>query len=324
MIATTHSGDSVRQPRIAHRDQGKSQEDLKVQKHRAFFNLQHSCQELARLRMLRCSARRAAFGPAHALRCRSTVRPLFRSLSDCAAAFPCAPPLSLSLVFSVPCSAHHHAALSQPWPSLRPLGFSARRDQVAGLELVQVELEGSVATLTINRPKALNALSAAVVSELHSALDALETLVPDSTLRCLIVTGAGDRAFVAGADIAGMVGMSPEAASAYAATTHAAFRRLEHFPTPVLAAVNGFALGGGCELAQSCDVIYASEKAKFGQPEVKLGLMPGFAGTVRLPRKAGLGAAAEWTFTGEIYSAADAKEVGLVHKILPPEVMTLT
>ena len=189
---------------------------------------------------------------------------------------------------------------------------------------MQVELEGSVATLTINRPKALNALSAAVVSELHSALDALETLVPDSTLRCLIVTGAGDRAFVAGADIAGMVGMSPEAASAYAATTHAAFRRLEHFPTPVLAAVNGFALGGGCELAQSCDVIYASEKAKFGQPEVKLGLMPGFAGTVRLPRKAGLGAAAEWTFTGEIYSAADAKEVGLVHKILPPEVMTLT
>lgn len=191
---------------------------------------------------------------------------------------------------------------------------------MAGLELVQVDLNGTVATLTINRPKALNALSSSVVSELHSALDALETLVPDSTLRCLIVTGAGDRAFVAGADIAGMVGMTPEEASAYAATTHAAFHRLAVFPTPVLAAVNGFALGGGCELAQACDIIYASETAKFGQPEVKLGLMPGFAGTVRLPRKVGLAAAAEWTFTGEIYSAADAKEVGLVHKILPPTV----
>jgi len=194
-------------------------------------------------------------------------------------------------------------------------GFEA---QVSGLELVQVALEGHVATLTINRPKALNALSAAVVSELHSAIDALETLVPDATLRCLIVTGAGDRAFVAGADIAGMVGMSPEDAAAYAATTHSAFRRLEHFPTPVLAAVNGFALGGGCELAQACDIIYASEKAKFGQPEVNLGLMPGFAGTVRLPRRATPAAAAEWTFTGELHSAAEAKEVGLVHKVLPP------
>ena len=197
--------------------------------------------------------------------------------------------------------------------------MSTELEGVAALETVKVELDGHVATLTINRPKALNALNAAVVGDLHTALDALGRLAGDSTLRCLIVTGAGEKSFVAGADIAGMVGMSVEEAASYSAATHAAFEKIERLPVPVLAAVNGFALGGGCELAMSCDIIYASDRAKFGQPEVKLGLMPGFAGTVRLPRRVGIGAASEWIYSGNMYTAEDALSIGLVQRVLPAD-----
>ena len=197
--------------------------------------------------------------------------------------------------------------------------LSALPSSLAKLETVKVDLSDKIATVTINRPKALNALSATVVSELTAAMGALGALVPDDAIRCVIVTGAGEKAFVAGADIAGMQGMGVEESAKYAKATHEAFELLENFPTPVLAAVNGFALGGGCELAMSCDTIYASDRAKFGQPEVKLGLMPGFAGTVRLPRRVGMGAASEWMYTGGMYSAEEAARIGLVQAVVPAD-----
>lgn len=181
-------------------------------------------------------------------------------------------------------------------------------------ELVRVSVEAAVATITIDRPKALNALNPQVLSELDAACAQLDA---NADLRCAIITGAGEKAFVAGADIAAMSAMSPAEADAFARRGHAVMHRLETLPVPVIAAVNGFALGGGCELALACDVIYASDNAKFGQPEVKLGLIPGFGGTVRLPRKVGYGAAAEWILSGEIYDAATALRIGLVQAVVP-------
>lgn len=183
-------------------------------------------------------------------------------------------------------------------------------------EFVQVELTDGVAELRITRPKALNALNAQVLSELERVLQELGAI---ASLRCLILTGAGDRAFVAGADIEAMSKMSPEEARAFAAQGHRITSLLEDFPVPVLAAVNGYALGGGCELALACDIIYAAENAKLGQPEVKLGLIPGFGGAVRLPRKVGLAAASEWIYTGEIISAQSAQALGLVREVLSQE-----
>jgi enoyl-CoA hydratase len=185
------------------------------------------------------------------------------------------------------------------------------------LECVRVE-RGPVTEITVSRPKALNALNRQLLTELHGVLEALAV---GDVPRCLIVTGDGPKAFVAGADIAEMTGLTPLESEAFARLGHATFARLESFPAPVLAAVNGFALGGGCELALACDIIYASESAKFGLPEVKLGLMPGFGGTVRLPRKIGAAAACEWIFTGDTYSAAQAREVGLAREVLAPEAL---
>ena len=182
------------------------------------------------------------------------------------------------------------------------------------LEFVKVETADHIAEVTLVRPKALNALNRQVVGELEHALDQLGRL---ETLRCLIITGQGEKAFIAGADIGEMSSMTPVEANEFARAGHRMLAAVEGFPVPVLAAVNGFALGGGCELALACDIVYASENAKFGQPEVKLGLIPGFGGCVRLPRKVGLSAAAEWIFTGEIYNAQTAKEMGLVREVLP-------
>jgi enoyl-CoA hydratase len=171
-----------------------------------------------------------------------------------------------------------------------------------------------VAEVTLTRPKALNAINRQMLTELRQMLADLRQV---DNLTCVILTGAGEKAFVAGADISEMAGMSARDANEFARQGHHVLNSIESFPAPVIAAVNGFALGGGCELAMACDVIYAAETAKFGQPEVKLGLIPGFGGCVRLPRRAGRGVAAEWIYTGEIYGAARAKEVGLVTQIFP-------
>jgi len=182
-------------------------------------------------------------------------------------------------------------------------------------EFVLVEVGDKVAEVTIARPKALNALSSKVLHELEQSFAELAAV---KDLACVILTGAGDRAFVAGADIGEMRAMTKRQAEEFCRTGHRVFAAIESFPTPVIAAVNGFALGGGCELALACDIIYAAANAKFGQPEVKLGLIPGFGGTVRLPRKVGLAAAAEWIFTGEVYDAEAAEKIGLVRAVLPP------
>lgn len=179
------------------------------------------------------------------------------------------------------------------------------------LECIRVT-PGPVWEVTIARPKALNALNRQVITELGRVI---EHVRDDPQARCMIITGEGGKAFVAGADIAEMSTLNAREAEAFAALGHHVFGSLEALGIPVLAAVNGFALGGGCELALACDMIYAAESAKFGQPEVKLGLMPGFGGTVRLPRKIGLAAASHWIFTGDTYSAQAAREVGLVQGV---------
>lgn len=175
--------------------------------------------------------------------------------------------------------------------------------------------ENGIGTLTFNRPKALNALNAEVLAELTEFCKA----VPSLGIRCLIITGAGDKAFVAGADIKGL-SERPEAEAADAALEgQLAFRAVEELPIPVIAAVNGFALGGGLELALSCDYIVMSSKAKFGLPEVTLGLIPGFGGTQRLSRCVGQGIANYVTLTGDIFPAQKALQWGLAVDVVEPE-----
>lgn len=181
-------------------------------------------------------------------------------------------------------------------------------------ETIKISSEGGVHTLTVDRPKALNALNPTVFAEMATALEHLAGL---SDARVLIITGGGEKAFVAGADIAAMTTMNSAQADSFARAGHAVCDRIESLPIPVIAAVNGFALGGGCELALACDIIYASETAKFGLPEVKLGLIPGFGGTVRLARKIGYGAAAELVFSGEMIDAKRAHELRLAQAVVP-------
>lgn len=183
-------------------------------------------------------------------------------------------------------------------------------------ECVSLSL-GRIARLTINRPKALNALNRAVFDALEQAI----AQVRASDARCLIITGEGPRAFVAGADIAEMDAADVDAIGQTTLRGHGVFAQLEALPMPVIAAVNGFALGGGCELALACDIVYASDRAKFGLPEVKLGLIPGFGGTERLPRKIGLGQACAWVFSGDVFDAAQAHAAGLVQAIFAPEAL---
>lgn len=182
--------------------------------------------------------------------------------------------------------------------------------------LLTVAREEGVARITLSRPKALNALNSALLRALH---DEIVGLAADDSLRCVVITGAGDRAFVAGADIAEMVDLGPQAARRFSERGHRTFDALSALPVPVIAAVNGFCLGGGCELALACDLIYASEKAQFGQPEVKLGLIPGFGGTQRLARRVGDMRAAELVFTGRMVGATEARAMGLCLEVFPPE-----
>ncbi len=179
----------------------------------------------------------------------------------------------------------------------------------------------ALATLTVNRPNALNALNREVLGEI---LDVLHAIRRDPSIRVLIVTGAGERAFVAGADVAAMAKMSTLEGLEFSRFGHHVMNLIEELPIPVIAAVNGFALGGGLELALACDLILASDKARFGQPEINLGLIPGFGGTQRLPRRVGLNRAREIVFAGEMFDAKTAFQWGLVTQVVEPgELLTV-
>lgn len=178
---------------------------------------------------------------------------------------------------------------------------------------IECTFDGNIAVVTINRPKYLNALNTEVLTELSEAIDSLEK---DSAIRAVIVTGAGDKAFVAGADIAEMKNKNVLEAREFSNLGNTVFSKLENMNKPVIAAVNGFALGGGCELAMACDIRIAGNKAKFGQPEAGLGIMAGFGGTQRLARLVGTGIAKEILFTGKMINAERAYETGLVNQIV--------
>ena len=181
---------------------------------------------------------------------------------------------------------------------------------------LQLEVRDAVATITINRPDKLNALNATVIAELG---DAAARLREDQQIRGAILTGAGPKAFVAGADIGEIAGQGPVDGKARSLEGQRVFRALERCGKPVIAAVNGFALGGGCELAMACHLRIASENARFGQPEVKLGIGPGYGGTVRLPRLVGRGRALELLLTGQMIDAQEAYRIGLVNRVVPAD-----
>ncbi len=181
-------------------------------------------------------------------------------------------------------------------------------------ENVLFDVEDGVGVLTFNRPKVLNALDARTIAELGEVVSRCES---DRGVRALVLTGAGEKAFVAGADIAAMSAMTPLEARRFAETAHAILARMEALPIVTIAAVNGFALGGGCEVAMACDLVYAADRARFGQPEVNLGIIPGFGGTQRLTRRVGITRALEMVLTGDMYDAARAKEMGLALEVLP-------
>lgn len=183
-------------------------------------------------------------------------------------------------------------------------------------ENIRVEFEDYLVILTIDRPKALNAFNSKTLQELELAL---RFLAHSTQFRALIVTGAGDKAFVAGADISEMAKFTPSEARDFTGIGHRVFHLMESLSIPTIAAVNGFALGGGCEFALCCDLIYASEKAKFGLPEVGLGVIPGFGGTQRLTRLVGRVRAKEIIFTGDMITAGKAKEIGIVLDTVPHE-----
>lgn len=180
-----------------------------------------------------------------------------------------------------------------------------------------VERQGRIGVVRINHPEALNALDTLVLRELGQAFDAFAA---DAGIDVVVLTGEG-RAFVAGADIAEMSAMTAAEGKAFGRLGADVFRKIELLPQPVIAAVNGFALGGGCELAMACDIRIASAKAKFGQPEVGLGITPGFSGTQRLPRLVGLGKAKELIYTAAVIPAEEALRIGLVNKVVAPEAL---
>jgi enoyl-CoA hydratase len=177
-----------------------------------------------------------------------------------------------------------------------------------------MERDEAIVVLTLDRPEKLNALSAELLDELLSTVQILDS---DPSARAAILTGAGDRAFAAGADIAAMATMTSVQAKAFSDRGHRLGAALEQSRLPFIAAVNGVALGGGCELAMACDFVYASDKAKFGQPEVNLGVAPGFGGTQRLPRRVGVGRARQLCMTGEVVDAQEALRIGLVDFVVP-------
>lgn len=181
------------------------------------------------------------------------------------------------------------------------------------LKNVIFEKEGNLAIVTINRPKALNALNSETLKDLDYVIDMIEA---DNNVYCVILTGSGEKSFVAGADIAEMKDLNSKEAEEFGLLGNRVFRRLEKLDKPVIAAISGFALGGGCELAMACDIRIASEKARFAQPEVGLGITPGFGGTQRLARLVGAGKAKEMIYTGATIKAEEALNIGLVNKVV--------
>ena len=187
---------------------------------------------------------------------------------------------------------------------------------MSGYSNITFEMLDDIGILTINRPKVLNALNKETMYELK---DVVEKIAMDKSIAAVIITGSGDKSFVAGADISQMQPMSALEGRQWGRFSQSVFNAIENLPQPVIAAVNGYALGGGCELAMCCDIRIASEKAKFGQPEVLLGVVPGFAGTQRLPRLIGKGRAKELLFTGKQIDAAEAYRIGLVNAVVPAD-----
>lgn len=185
---------------------------------------------------------------------------------------------------------------------------------------VDYEVKGAVGIVTINRPKALNALNSEVLDDLSSVFDSIDL----ETVRCVILTGAGDKSFVAGADIGEMSTLTKAEGEAFGKKGNDVFRKIETFPLPVIAAINGFALGGGNELAMSCDFRICSENAVFGQPEVGLGITPGFGGTQRLARLVGAGYAKYMIYTARNIKADEAYRIGLVNQVVPAEELMAT
>jgi enoyl-CoA hydratase len=185
-------------------------------------------------------------------------------------------------------------------------------------ETIIYEVEENIAIIRFNRPKVLNAVNSAVVAEMK---DALEKVASDKSIKVLILTGEGDKAFVAGADIAAMRDFTPLEARAFSRQGQELLFQLEALPIPVIACVNGFALGGGIEIAMASDFAYAVDSAKFGQPEINLGIIPGFGGTQRLSRLVGKSRAKELCMTGAMISAQEAKDIGLINKVFPKETL---
>lgn len=183
------------------------------------------------------------------------------------------------------------------------------------MEFVLYEQKDAVGIITINREKALNALNSTVLDELNATLDQVNL----NEVRCLILTGAGQKSFVAGADIGEMSSLTKEQGEAFGKKGNDVFRKLETFPIPVIAVVNGFALGGGCEISMSCDIRICSDNALFGQPEVGLGITPGFGGTQRLARLVGVGMAKQMIYTARNIKADEALRIGLVNAVYTPE-----
>lgn len=183
------------------------------------------------------------------------------------------------------------------------------------MEYVTYECENKIGLLTVNRPKALNALNSQVVREMTEQLD----IIAESDIRCLIITGSGEKSFVAGADIGEMKNLSPEEAASFSKEGNEMMNRVEALPMPVIAAVNGYALGGGCELALSCDIRIAADNAVFSFPEVSLGILPGYGGVQRMVRTIGLAKAKELAFTTNRVKAAEAAALGLVNTVTAPD-----
>jgi 3-hydroxypropionyl-coenzyme A dehydratase len=192
------------------------------------------------------------------------------------------------------------------------------------MKYIQLEPQGDIAILRINRPEALNAMNLDVISELSKMID---IVAADDNIKAVVITGAGERSFCAGADISYMVNIDPMQAERYATSAQDIINRIDRLEKPVIAAINGFALGGGCELAMACDIRIASSNAKMGQPEVTIGIPPGWGGTQRLMRLVGPAKAKELIFTGKMITADEAYQIGLVNKVinmgpddkLPPE-----
>lgn len=179
-----------------------------------------------------------------------------------------------------------------------------------------VEKKDAILIVTVSRERALNALNREVIAELQQLFSFYWS---DEAVRCVIITGAGEKAFVAGADISELADVDVRSGTELSARGLYLMKTIQNFPKPVIAAINGFALGGGCELAMACDIRLASERARLGQPEVNLGLIPGYGGTQRLPRLVGRGKAMQMIFTGDMIDAAEAYRVGLVDEVYPPE-----